>query len=166
MEPEGFTRGGELWGPLVGLEHQGQIVAGAMALPALGKTYWAARGLGAFRDGTALKVSGISELANATLSLGQLPGLLSPPWREGILKLVSEVDTARGYGDLAACAMLLDGHADAWMECGVQPWDLAPLQILVEEAAGKLRIGPGSQRFTPARRSPPTGFCTRRCWSA
>src|SRR5262245_2860058 len=28
----GFTRGGRFWGPLVALEHRGQIVAGAMAL--------------------------------------------------------------------------------------------------------------------------------------
>jgi histidinol-phosphatase len=40
-----FTRGGSFWGPLLGLEHQGEIVAGAMALPALGETYWAARGM-------------------------------------------------------------------------------------------------------------------------
>jgi histidinol-phosphatase len=133
----GFTRGGEFWGPLVGLESQGKILAGAMALPALKRTYWAAEGLGAFRDGTRLKVSGVAELANATLSLGQLPGLLSPPWQRGLLRLISEVDTARAYGDLAACAMLLEGQADAWMECGVQPWDLAPLRILVEEAGGR-----------------------------
>src|SRR5512136_123439 len=44
----GFTRGGPFWGPLVALEHRGEIVAGAMAMPALGETYWAARGLGAF----------------------------------------------------------------------------------------------------------------------
>jgi len=41
---KGFTRGREFWGPLVALEHEGVIVAGAMALPALGETYWAARG--------------------------------------------------------------------------------------------------------------------------
>src|SRR5690242_4341800 len=29
----GFTRGGSFWGPLVALEHEGVIVAGAMALP-------------------------------------------------------------------------------------------------------------------------------------
>src|SRR5512143_1840763 len=42
----GFTRGGSFWGPLVALEQDGRVVAGAMALPALGETYWAARGMG------------------------------------------------------------------------------------------------------------------------
>src|SRR5512134_476203 len=50
----GFTRGGSFWGPLVALEHEGEIVAGAMALPALGETYFAARGRGAWiRTGAA-----------------------------------------------------------------------------------------------------------------
>jgi len=132
----GFSRGGEFWGPLVALEHQGEIVVGAMALPALGVHYWAAAGMGAFRDGTRLKVSSVPELKDATLSLGQLPGLLSEPWRSGVLGLVAQVDSARAFGDLASCAMLLDGRADVWLECGVQSWDLAPLKILVEEAGG------------------------------
>src|SRR6266478_1181825 len=45
---KGFVRGGKFWGPLVAVEHRGDVVAGAMALPALGETYWAARGLGAW----------------------------------------------------------------------------------------------------------------------
>src|SRR5512138_266493 len=45
---KGFTRGGAFWGALVALEHRGAVVAGAMALPALGETYWGAKGLGAW----------------------------------------------------------------------------------------------------------------------
>src|SRR5512137_1020115 len=60
----GFTRGGSFWGPLVALEQDGRVVAGAMALPALGEVYCAARGRGAWleRDGgtpARLQVSGI-----------------------------------------------------------------------------------------------------------
>ena len=35
----GFTRGGSFWGPLVALEHDGEIVVGAAALPALGEVW-------------------------------------------------------------------------------------------------------------------------------
>src|SRR5512143_1788184 len=45
---KGFTRSRGFWGALVALEHEGRIVAGGMALPALGETYWAARGHGAW----------------------------------------------------------------------------------------------------------------------
>ena len=41
------------------------------------------------------------------------------------------------YGDLAGCALVLKGEAEAWVEAGVNLWDLAPLKILVEEAGGR-----------------------------
>src|SRR4051812_44390087 len=68
----GFARGGIMWGPMIALEVRGELVVGAMALPAQGHTYWAARGRGAFHDGTRLAVSGITDLADTTLSLGEL----------------------------------------------------------------------------------------------
>src|SRR5512143_1421241 len=69
----GFTRGGSFWGPLVALEHEGAVVAGAMAMPALGETYWAARGRGAWTaraggDPVRLRVSGVSDWAESSLS--------------------------------------------------------------------------------------------------
>src|SRR5512135_96242 len=69
----GFTRGGSFWGPLVALEHEGDVVAGAMAMPALGETYWAARGRGAWLgraggDPVRLRVSGVSDWAESSLS--------------------------------------------------------------------------------------------------
>jgi fructose-1,6-bisphosphatase/inositol monophosphatase family enzyme len=34
--------------------------------------------------------------------------------------------------------MLLSGRADAWLEAGVAPWDIAPQQVLVDEAGGRV----------------------------
>lgn len=134
----GFSRGGVHWGPLVALEHEGEIVAGALGLPALGVGYAAARGLGCFRDGTRIRLSQVSDWREATVSLGGMRRLLfDGPKAPGILGLVRTASSARAYGDLAACAMLLDGVADAWFESGVNLWDLAPGKILVEEAGGR-----------------------------
>ncbi len=137
----GFTRGGSFWGPLVGVEHRGEIVAGAMALPALGETYWAARGMGCWRGGTGeepvrLRVSGIRDWAGATLQIGEFRFLFAPGMAERVVGLASACAQTRCYGDLAGCAALLAGRAEAWIEAGVKIWDLAPLQILVEEAGG------------------------------
>src|SRR6266540_5190601 len=70
---KGFTRGRGFWGALVALEHKGRIDAGAMALPALGETYWAAKGLGTWLrvgDGAParMQVSRISAWQDSTLS--------------------------------------------------------------------------------------------------
>jgi histidinol-phosphatase len=128
----GFTRGGSFWGPLVG----------AMAMPALSESYWAAKGLGAFvqRGGEnpeRLRVSGIWEWGDATLSLGEMHSLLAPELAAKVLRLTTTCAQARCYGDLAGCAMLLAGRAEAWLEAGVKSWDLAALKILVEEAGGR-----------------------------
>jgi histidinol-phosphatase len=139
---KGFTRGRAFWGALVALEHEGRIVAGAMALPALGETYWAAKGLGAWmRTGdsgtpTRLQVSKISDWSDSTLSFGEPHVLFRPPMLERLAALSLSAQTARCYGDLAGCALVLQGKAEAWVEAGVQIWDLAPLPILIEEAGG------------------------------
>jgi histidinol-phosphatase len=137
----GFTRGGSFWGPLVGVEHRGEIVAGAMALPALGETYWAARGTGCWLSRVGepparLAVSGIGDWADATLQIGEIKCLFVPGTVERVVRLGSTCAQARCYGDLAGCAALLAGRAEAWIEAGVKIWDLAPLKVLVEEAGG------------------------------
>jgi histidinol-phosphatase len=133
----GFSRGGSFWGPMVAYERDGEILAGAIALPALGLVYWAARGKGCFRGAERLRVSSRSRWEDATLSLGELARLLAPPRGDAIRALTSRASSTRCYGDLAGCAMLLDGRAEVWIEAGVREWDLSPLRILVEEAGGR-----------------------------
>ncbi len=133
----GFSRGGNFWGPLVAFESGGEIVAGAMALPALRETYWAARGMGCYRNGERLRVSAVGRWEDATLQLGEMRGLLYGSWADGAEALIRSAASVRCFGDLAGCAQILAGRADAWIESGVKVWDLAPLMILVEEAGGR-----------------------------
>ena len=140
----GFARGAAHWGPMVALEEAGALVVGAIALPALGRTYWAARGQGTWRDGTRLAVSAIAELSDATLSIGELRRLAG---HRGIVSLIERAASARCYGDLAGCALVLDGRAEVWIEGGVQPWDLAAPAILIAEAGGRFTDWQGGPSF-------------------
>lgn len=133
----GFSRGGEFWGPLVALEDEGEIVAGAIALPVRGDFYWAARGLGAFKNDVRVSVSEVDSWEDATLSLGEAARLLEPPHGPAVMDLAVGAASTRGLGDLAGFTMVLDGLAEVWIECGVKPWDLAPSKILIEEAGGR-----------------------------
>lgn len=137
----GFTRGESFWGPLVALEHEGEVVAGAMALPVAGDVYFAARGRGAWLASGAgtpapVRVSGIGSWEDSTLSLGEPRVLLAPPYLDAIARLATTCARTRCHGDLAGFAMVLSGRAEAWVEAGVQVWDLAPMKILIEEAGG------------------------------
>src|ERR1700677_2108570 len=62
-----FVRGVPIWGTLVGLEYQGEQIAGIVVAPALGQTWRALRGDGAFRGERRLRVSAISEMSQATV---------------------------------------------------------------------------------------------------
>ena len=133
----GFLRGDATWGPLIALEHQGQLVAAAMSMPALGETWWAGRGLGCFKDGQRVHVSAVSDLRGARLVVGELGRLLAAPHGSGVLDLIERVPSTRCPGDLAGCAYLLDGRAEVWLEAGVREWDLAAPRLLIEEAGGR-----------------------------
>ena len=133
----GFSRGGGFWGPLIALEHVGEIVAGAAALPASGELYFAARGRGCHRgDGTPVRLSGIDDWSEATVSVGELPRLYETREADGVAKLVRTAASARCYGDIAGALMVLAGRAEVWLEAGVRIWDIAPMKILFEEAGG------------------------------
>jgi histidinol-phosphatase len=138
----GFTRGEAFWGPLVGLEHEGEVLAGAMALPVSGEVYFAARGKGSWlsvqrSDPARLHVSRVARWEDATFSMGEPRILLAPPLLQPVTRLATTCARTRCHGDLAGFAMVLTGRAEAWIEAGVQVWDLAPMKILIEEAGGK-----------------------------
>ena len=63
--------------------------------------------------------------------------LLAPPLAQPIATLATTCARTRCHGDLAGFAMVLAGRAEAWLEAGVQVWDLAPMKILAEEAGGR-----------------------------
>ena len=77
------------------------------------------------------------EALDATLSFGEPHVLFRPPMLERLAALALSAQAARCYGDLAGCALVLQGKAEAWVEAGVQIWDLGPLPVLVEEAGGR-----------------------------
>ena len=147
----GFARGGTFWGPMVALEHDGRIVAGAMALPALGETYWAGRGCGAFGPPGRLALSAVDDWAQATFSAGELRALLATPWAEGIRELITTCASTRCYGDVAGAVQLLSGRAEAWIEGVVKLWDLAALKVIVEEAGGAFTDFDGTDTLETGR---------------
>src|SRR5690242_9648911 len=71
-----FVRGIPLWATLVGLEYKQEQIAGVAVVPALGQTYRALRGDGAFRDDRRLQVSKVSKLSEAVMFYSSLSWFL------------------------------------------------------------------------------------------
>jgi histidinol-phosphatase len=131
----GFARGGPFWGPLVALEEGESVLAGAVEVPVAGLRYAAARGLGCWRGEERLRLGPPRPWRETTLSLGEPVRLLAHARHGAALRrLAEEAACVRALGDVAAVALVLEGVADAWLEAGVQFWDLAAPRVLLEEA--------------------------------
>jgi len=138
-----FARGHPAWGPLIARERGGRVVACALAVPGWGVSYWAGMGEGAWRgtaespEGEKLRVSGVSEWGESVLAVGGLPRLLRTPAGPGAVELMRDCSYCSAGGDLSGAALVASGRAEAWIECGVAPWDTAPMGLLVTEAGGE-----------------------------
>ena len=131
-----FVRGVPVFGTLLAVEAGGGVVAGVASAPALHARWHAARGAGAFRDGHRLHVSGIRELRHATLFHGNLgPGEAGPP--AGVMSLVRAVDRTRGFGDFYQHMLVAEGAGEIAVDPVMHPWDIAAVQVIVEEAGGR-----------------------------
>jgi histidinol-phosphatase len=132
-----FLRGIPVFATLLAVEEHGEIVAGLVSAPALRSRWSAARGEGAYLDGWKLSISRTASLQEAHVFYGNLGGSAeaSPP--RGFLSLLERARRTRGFGDFYQHALVADGAGDVAIDPVVQPWDVAPLQILVEEAGGR-----------------------------
>jgi histidinol-phosphatase len=131
-----FVRGVPLFGILLAIEAGGEIVAGVASAPALHARWHAARGAGAFRDGRPIRVSGVGELGHALLLHGNLGrGEPAPP--PGFLTLARQVDRTRGFGDFYQHVLVAEGAGEIGVDPAANPWDIAALQVIVEEAGGR-----------------------------
>jgi histidinol-phosphatase len=144
----GFTRGGKFWGPLISLQHKGEVIVGAMGMPVLGDVYWAAKGMGCWRNGERVSVSKVNKWSECTVSLGEMGPLFSAPHGDTVVDLVRAAASGRAYGDLMGVGMLLTGLADVWLEAGVKAWDLGPMPILLSEAGGRYTTFEGDNSTT------------------
>jgi histidinol-phosphatase len=132
-----FVRRIPLWATLIGLEVEGEVVAGVIHNPAAGELYAARRGGGARRNGEPVRVSDMAELGSAYLIHAGLNILRRGPNWGGFLRLVDDTDRQRGFGDYFGYTFVLRGQAELMLEADLKPWDLAPCKIVVEEAGGR-----------------------------
>lgn len=131
-----FVRGIPIFATLLALEAEGDVVAGVVSAPALRARWHAARGAGAFRGGRRLRVSPVRALEHALLFHGNLgAGEAGPP--RGIMRLIGRVERTRGFGDFYQHMLVAEGAGEIGVDPVMQPWDIAALQVIVEEAGGR-----------------------------
>lgn len=133
-----FVRGVPAWGTLIALRQDGEGLLGVCDMPALGERYAAARGEGATCNGRPIRVSEITAVSDAHLLYAEMKDLLAGPYREPVLGLVADCWRDRGFGDCWAHALVARGAAEVMLEPQLSVWDFAAMQVIVEEAGGRV----------------------------
>ena len=134
-----YARGIPVWATLVALEEAGEVRVGVVSAPALGRRWWAERGEGAFANGDRIGVSAIARIDDAVLSFA---------YENEVPKIARRAWHVRGFGDFWSHMLVAEGAVDASVDAvGVAEWDLAAVQVIVEEAGGTFTDFEGVARF-------------------
>jgi histidinol-phosphatase len=132
-----YVRDVPLWATLVGLEYGGEQIAGVADVPALGHTYRALRGDGAYRNERRIRVSDVADLAEAHLFYSSVSWFVKAGRENTFLQLAARTQRQRGYGDFYGFVLLAQGSGEIMLEQGCHAWDLSALTTIVEEAGGR-----------------------------
>ncbi|WP_375454631.1 inositol monophosphatase family protein [uncultured Methylobacterium sp.] len=138
----------------VGLEREGQIVAGVIYDPVKDELFVAERGKGAYLNNRRLRVSGRADMADALaaygtpyLGRGNHPRLL----RE-VAAVMAVAGGTRRMGSAALdLAYVACGRLDLYWERDLHTWDIAAGIILVREAGGYVTSADGASEPLAAK---------------
>ncbi|HEY2222038.1 inositol monophosphatase family protein [Actinomycetospora sp.] len=149
-----YSRGVPVFATLLALVADGEPVVGVVSAPALGRRWWAARGLGAFTSDVArgveaapIGVSAVSDLADAYISTTDLDYWREIGTRDRWLALTEATWESRAFGDFFHHVLVAEGLLDAAVEPGASAWDLAAPAVVVREAGGRLTDFTGTARI-------------------
>ena len=138
-----YVRGVPVWATLIGLMDGDEVVAGVVSAPALGKRWWAAKDGGAWTGrslakASRIQASGVSKLSDASFSFSGVGGWAEAGRLPQFLSLAQSVWRTRGFGDFWSHMLVAEGAVDISAEPEVSLWDIAALQVIVQEAGGRL----------------------------
>ena len=129
-----FIRGTRAWSVLIGMEQNGEVVAGHAYFPSSNEMFSAARGEGAWWDGERARCSAVTKKSEALICCNGLGFMHRYPFAGDLVNWLAGFWTVRSMGGCLDAMLLATGRADVWLEAQAKPWDLAPLKILADEA--------------------------------
>ncbi len=133
-----YMAGIPIWGTLIGLRVDDEMVLGIAHAPALGETYSAARGLGAHMNGSPIGVSKVSAMDQAMFVSPGFEGFEKRGMALLYLEFSRRTRRTRGFADFWGHMLVARGAAEIMCEPILATWDYAPLVTIVEEAGGRM----------------------------
>ncbi|MEI8238697.1 MAG: inositol monophosphatase family protein [Actinomycetota bacterium] len=144
-----FVRGIPVWATLVALTHVDHgAVVGVVSAPAMGRRWWAAKDLGAYADGRRCQVSSVTAIDEAQVCVTFSQGWDQLGLTPKLVELQQMAYRARGFGDFWQHMLVAEGAVDLAVDTvGVQPYDLAAVMVVVEEAGGTFTDRHGERTY-------------------
>lgn len=140
-----YVHGFPYYAVSIGVEHEGELVAGAVYDPNRDEMFAAARGSGATRNGERIEVSSPRDLSQA-LCMASLPmkAQRTDVQVQRFLKLLEAAQHVQRTGSAALnlCGVAC-GRIDAFWSNSLMPWDMAAGVLLVREAGGQVTTTDG-----------------------
>jgi myo-inositol-1(or 4)-monophosphatase len=141
-----FISGNPLWGILIGLELEGEAVAGIVRIPYLAETFAGdnerAYLLHAGRE-SPLHARGTSSLAEAIICT-TTPEMFEGEEANAFERLSSACRLTRYGGDCYSYCLLAMGHVDLVAENGLHPYDIVALAPIIRAAGGIVTTATGA----------------------
>ena len=142
-----YVRGIAVYATLIGLADGERAIAGVVSAPAMNRRWWAARGEGAFCNGSAIQVSQILRVNDAHLGYDSITDFDEHGGTSGFLQLARSCTRTRAFGDFWIHMLVAEGAIDIAIEPKVAAWDMAAVQVIVEEAGGRFSGIDGAATF-------------------
>jgi histidinol-phosphatase len=129
----------QLWTTLIALVDDGRPVVGVANAPAVNERYEAVIGQGATLNGEPIRVSDAPTIEDAMVLHSGVEEWMRGPYWDGFRSLAGSARRTRGVSDAWGHMLVARGSADVLLEhepCG--PWDWFAVQIIVQEAGGRI----------------------------
>ncbi|GIH81202.1 inositol monophosphatase family protein [Planobispora longispora] len=159
-----YIRGIPVYATLIALAVDGVVEVGVVSAPAMPRRWWAWRGAGAHAEGAhiggahadgvhadsahiggvftggpePLRVSAVAALDDAHISFAALSRWEDRGSLPGLVELSRRTRFTFGSGGFWAQMLVAEGRLDACLDPWGEVWDLAAVQLIVEEAGGRL----------------------------
>lgn len=131
-----FVHGVPLYGVMIGVEQNGEMIAGAVNIPAIGDLVVAKKGSGCWWNGREAHVSPTGKLADALLLTTDIVSNYKQGKGDSWESLLAASRMARTWGDCYGHILVATGRADVMVDPIMGDWDCAALQVILEEAGG------------------------------
>ena len=135
-----FTHGVPLFSVSIGVEKQGEVIAGVVYEPNLGELFTAEKGKGAFLNKKPIHVSKVDKLIESLIVTG-FPYTIQQNPDNAVQHFVNVLMKAQGVRRLGSAAVDLCyvacGRFEGFWEVSLNAWDMAAGVLIVQEAGGR-----------------------------